>query len=140
VLLPDVTWLREGDGEQRLHVRSPRIARRTEMTEPPPSYRMADLVVPTGERLFRQVGRSNGLVKINGRRCDLDGVATLVRRLVPGTQVCCVPVPDPLRGEHYDLYYTTGPEPAELRARLAELRGDVPAPRSVVRVAAIGAR
>ncbi|HYN94072.1 MAG TPA: hypothetical protein VES42_09525 [Pilimelia sp.] len=126
-LLPDVTRL--DDDEGRLHVRGPRLAHSLA------TYRLADLVEVTGDRTFRHIGRATALVKVNGRRCDLDGVAALVRRIVPGSQARCVPVRDPLRGEHYDLYYTAGPEPAELRRLLAAAHADVPAPRTVHRAA-----
>lgn len=128
-LLPDVTWSPAGDAEQRLHIRSPRLAH--SLT----SYEMGDLVVPTGARTFRHVGRASGLVKVNGRRCDLDHVAALVRRVAPEADARCVPVADPVRGEHYEIRYTVGPDPAELRARLAAVRGDLPAPRAVRRTA-----
>ncbi|OZV80533.1 hypothetical protein CA850_14375 [Micromonospora echinospora] len=125
-LLPDVEPLPAADG--RLHVSGPRLA--ASLT----SHRTGDLVEFTGARTFRHLGRSGGLVKVNGRRCDTEAVAALVSRMAPGCDARCVPVTDPIRGEHYDLYYSTGPEPAELRRMLAAVDADLPAPRLVRRV------
>ncbi|WP_228979465.1 AMP-binding protein [Streptomyces sp. DH12] len=141
-LLPDVTW----DGADaapgaappaaaRLTVGGPRLARQPGGPRPA-TVTMPDLVVPAGPRGFRRLGRSPGLVKVNGVRCDLGLVEALVRRVAPGADAVCVPVADEVRGEHYALYYA-GPSavgPAELRARLATALGTLPGPRSVARV------
>jgi acyl-coenzyme A synthetase/AMP-(fatty) acid ligase len=143
-LMPDVDLVTEGVEEQRLRISSPRIGRRDDMAVRPDMWTLPDIVVPTGDRRFRHLGRAGRLVKVNGRRCDLDQVEKLVRDLVAGDEadgeieIACVPVPDAIRGEHYELHYT-GPDdridPAGLRARLASMRGDLPAPRVIRKVA-----
>lgn len=134
-LLPDVRWAPTGARPQALRVGGPRLGRRRDMARRPRSWPMPDLVVPTGARRFRHVGRSTGLVKVNGVRCDLDQLEALVREHLPDVRVACVPVTDPVRGEHYDLYYDAPMPPAELRVRFAGIRGSAPAPRAVRRVA-----
>ncbi|MFF5445541.1 AMP-binding protein [Streptomyces sp. NPDC012888] len=149
-LLPDVTLVSGGYGggrpgpapepepePVRLTVAGPRLAHRP--GEPvPESVEMPDLVVPAGERSFRRLGRAPDLVKVNGVRCELGRVELLVRRLAPDVDAVCVPLADEIRGEHYALYYAApagGPDPAELRSRLAGALGaTLPGPRSVTRV------
>ncbi|GGK73790.1 AMP-binding protein [Mangrovihabitans endophyticus] len=105
-LLPDVRLVTDGPASelQTLHVRSPRLARPANAPTPPPSLRLPDLIRPVDARHFDHVGRSTGLVKVNGRRCDIDAVAADASRVL-GTEVACLAMRDPLRGEHYELYY-----------------------------------
>ncbi|HVK24950.1 MAG TPA: hypothetical protein VM677_26625 [Actinokineospora sp.] len=136
-LLPDVDQVADPD---RLHVRGPRIGRRHDMARPPGSWLMPDLITPTGPRTFRHLGRAGRLVKVNGKRCDLSAIESLVR-VTAQVEVECVPVVDQIRGEHYDLYYTSETlTPADIRTRLAEVRGDNPAPRLVHRMELLPSR
>ncbi|GAA2600431.1 hypothetical protein GCM10010304_55850 [Streptomyces roseoviolaceus] len=140
-LLPDVEVLpgriADGDGEvQRLRVTSPRLARRTGTEAPPDEWELPDLVAPVTPRTFRHVGRASRLVKVNGVRCDLAHVEDTARACCPGLDLVCAPVSDPVRGEHYEVFYA-GPEPvdpADLRRRLGRLPSGLPAPRAVHRV------
>lgn len=130
-LFPDVTFVddADADGTCLLHVRSPRIARR--VGEPASeTHRLGDLVRPAGADRFVFIGRSNRLVKINGRRCDLGRIEELVAEAAPGVDAVCVGVPDRIRGEHYELFATGEVDDVLLGAAL----GDLPRPRAVHRV------
>ncbi|MFD4401539.1 hypothetical protein ACFWPH_02120 [Nocardia sp. NPDC058499] len=137
-LLPDATFADtvEENG-QWLHIRSPRLARRSDMAEPPESWRLPDLVHRSGSRSFKFEGRASALVKINGRRCNLDEVSSTLRTLVPGVDVACLPVQDPVRAENYELFYSS-PElelgPEQVIDRLATTIAEFVMPRSVHRV------
>ncbi|MFH9067290.1 acyl-CoA synthetase [Streptomyces coeruleorubidus] len=140
-LLPDVEMLpgcvTDGDATaRRLRVGSPRLARRAETEAPPDAWELPDLVTPVGPRAFHHLGRASRLVKVNGVRCDLDRVEDLARARLPGLDLVCAPVSDPVRGEHYEVFYA-GPErldPAALRHSLGRLPSGLPAPRAVHRV------
>ncbi|MFB6847158.1 hypothetical protein ACFCXS_20180 [Streptomyces sp. NPDC056373] len=95
--------------------------------------------MPVGPRAFRHLGRASRLIKVNGLRCDLARVEELARTRCPGVDLVCVPVGDPVRGEHYEVYYA-GPRPAEpaaLRRMLGRFPAGLPAPRAVHRVARV---
>lgn len=134
-LLPDV---RLAEDSNRLHVCGPRVGRRQDMAQPPESWLMPDLITTTGPRTFRHLGRFSQMVKVNGKRCDLSSIETLLRTSVSHVDVACVTVVDDVRGEHYDLYYASDTlTPADIRTHLAKVRGDNPAPRAVRQVAEI---
>ncbi|MGP3966340.1 hypothetical protein [Streptomyces sp. 6N223] len=85
-----------------LAVRSPRLAARP--GQPPPEvFRTDDFVRRAGDRRFHLTGRRCRLVKINGRRVDLDEVERSLRPLIACADLACVPVPHELSGEHLDL-------------------------------------
>jgi acyl-coenzyme A synthetase/AMP-(fatty) acid ligase len=142
-LLPDVALVPEpgtrgGGGTPRLlHVISPRIGRRHDMSEPPVSWRTTDLVRRRGPREFDHLGRASRLVKANGVRVWLDEVEAALAGALPGLDVACVPVADGVRGEHYELYCAPGGpgapavEPPLVRRALARLLPGVPGPRAV---------
>jgi acyl-coenzyme A synthetase/AMP-(fatty) acid ligase len=86
--------------EGQLRVRSPRIA--AQPGQPPPTeYELDDIVEVVDERTFRWVGRSSRLVKVNGRRVNLDQVTDVLRDAVPDMPIICRPHPDELRGEWF---------------------------------------
>ncbi|GAB3439764.1 class I adenylate-forming enzyme family protein [Actinophytocola sediminis] len=130
-LFRDVTLLDTPgpDGSCALHVQSPRIARQD--GPPAGSHRLDDLIRPVGRDGFRFLGRAGRLIKINGRRCDLGRIERVVAEAVPGLDALCVGMPDPVRGEHYELF-VAGPalDPGVLAGALGEL----PAPRAVHRL------
>jgi acyl-coenzyme A synthetase/AMP-(fatty) acid ligase len=132
-LLPDVSLVDEPgpDGTCLLHVRSPRIARRSDQLEPAASHRLGDVIQPIDAQRFVLLGRSNRLVKINGRRTDLAAVEAALAAAVPGIDAVCVAVGDPLRGEHYELFYVGDPD---LDDRIADALAGLPKPRAVHRV------
>ncbi|MFF7489672.1 acyl-CoA synthetase [Streptomyces luteogriseus] len=154
-LLPDVDVVRDadpppgaatdgdpadGDGAaRRLRITSPRLARRDGTEAPPDDWELPDLVAPVGPRTFHHLGRASRLIKVNGLRCDLARVEELARARCPGVDLVCAPVGDPVRGEHYEMFYA-GPrpaDPADLRRMLGRLPSGLPAPRAVHRVARI---
>lgn len=143
-LLPDVEVLPGtlADGcktAQRLRVASPRLARLSGAEAPPEDWESPDLVAPVGPRTFHHLGRASRLVKVNGVRCDLARVEDMVRARCPGLDLVCAPVSDPVRGEHYEVFYSS-PEPVDpsaLRRRLGRLPSGLPAPRAVHRVPSI---
>lgn len=139
-LLPDYTLVPTAGprAEQPLRVAGPRLAARGDQP-PPAALTLDDLVRPVGERTFELLGRATRMIKVNGRRVHLARVEDAVRAAFPGTDVVCVPRRDPLRAEHYDLYYAPARADvpaAGVRAALAALPG-VPGPRAVLRVAEI---
>ncbi|MFY1671566.1 hypothetical protein ACN27G_16565 [Plantactinospora sp. WMMB334] len=105
-LLPDVELVIEGPlgSTQLLHVRSPRLARRVGSRSAPRSFRLQDVVRVVDERHFAHLGRTTRLVKVNGRRCNLDAIEEAARAAL-GTDVACLALRDPVRGEHYELFY-----------------------------------
>lgn len=135
-LFQDVTLLDAPgpDGSCALHVRSPRVARPAAQDGPAiavRSHRLDDVICPIGPDGFRFLRRAGRIIKINGRRCDLGRIERVVADAVPGLDALCVEVPDPVRGEHYELF-VAGPalEPDVLAVALGEL----PAPRAVHRL------
>jgi acyl-coenzyme A synthetase/AMP-(fatty) acid ligase len=137
-LLPDVEFVRDGDGdEQLLAVRSPRLARRADMADTPDHCRTRDIVRLVDDRRFHFVGRASRLVKINGVRCDLGAIEQLVSNRLTGADVACLPVVDEIRGEHYELYYA-GPDDLAAAGIVAVISsGRLPVPRIVRRVPTI---
>jgi acyl-coenzyme A synthetase/AMP-(fatty) acid ligase len=113
-LMRDVTFVTEADAgaaaddEVRLAVSGPRLAHRA--GEAPPEHRrMDDFVEITGARTFRFRGRRGRLVKVNGKRIDLDQIEDVLRSSGGFTDAACIPVRDPLRGEHFDLHVVPAP-------------------------------
>jgi acyl-coenzyme A synthetase/AMP-(fatty) acid ligase len=119
---------------QPLRVASGRIARRPDMPRSPAALTLDDVVRPVDERHFELVGRASRLVKVNGRRFQLELVESVLREAFPGQDLVCVPRRDDVRAEHYEVF-CTGTAP--VYAYLAEALPEVPAPRAVHRVAAI---
>ncbi|MGW4700891.1 hypothetical protein [Streptomyces sp. NPDC004285] len=107
-LAPDVAFAPRRDAAPAapapvpLAVRSPRIAARGD-GRPPSGHVLDDLVTVTGPRTYRLAGRREELVGIDGGTAALSGIETALRRSVPGVGLRCVPVPDPLRGEWYEV-------------------------------------
>ena len=110
-LFPDVEFASaDGSGEEaRLTVRSPRLASRAG-GRTAREWTMDDHVVRSGERSFGFAGRRTRLVNVNGRRVDLDGLEEHLREVVTCDDLACLPVPDPMTGEHFELLIAPGPE------------------------------
>ncbi|MGF1646450.1 MAG: long-chain fatty acid--CoA ligase [Kineosporiaceae bacterium] len=111
--------------ETRLELRSPLLAQRPG-SPPEATSRSGDLVRREGSRRFRLTGRHHRLVKINGRRYDLDQLENRLRARLPGRDLACVPVTDPVAGEHFDVLVTSsaaaGDDAGEsLRTAVAEV-------------------
>ncbi|MFJ7075535.1 hypothetical protein [Streptomyces sp. NPDC098781] len=106
-LFPDVTRV-DGDapgdeGAVPLVIRSPRLGHRP--GEPQPAeWHTGDLVEPLDDRTFRLVGRIGRLVKVNGRRVNLDETEHRLRARLHCADLALVPVSDPMIGEHVDFY------------------------------------
>jgi acyl-coenzyme A synthetase/AMP-(fatty) acid ligase len=138
-LFPDVTFAESGTpgDEVPLVVRSPRLAFR-QGDGPPDRWLADDLVIPLDTRTFRLVGRSGRLVKVNGRRINLDEAEHAVRAVLDCADLALVPVTDEKIGENVELLVVTRPGTAlsDLDLRTAFRRLGV-RPKTVRAVAAI---
>lgn len=126
-----------GGGEQRLEVRSPRLARRSHAPAAPRTVVLDDVVVPTGPRTFDLIGRATRLVKVNGRRVQLEHVEQAVCQELPGIDVVCMPRQDAVRGEHYTVVYSSGAQPVrseQVSAAIARMSPRVPPPWDICEV------
>ncbi|KDN21995.1 class I adenylate-forming enzyme family protein [Amycolatopsis rifamycinica] len=104
-LFGDVRLLSEKDtaAEVPLRIAGPRLA--AVPGQPPPAVlTMDDFVRPVGDRAFAFVGRRSSLVKVNGRRLDLDELERSLRAVVRCADLALVPVADDLTGEHVDVH------------------------------------
>ncbi|MGC9665118.1 AMP-binding protein [Planosporangium sp. 12N6] len=126
-LAPDVAFDADvpAGGEAPLRVRSPRLATRPG-TAPATRYTLDDLVDVVDARTFRWLGRRSRLVKVNGRRVNLDLVTDTLRGevgadAVPEHVVTCRPHRDDLRGEWFSVRVASG-DPAVLAAVTAACR------------------
>ncbi|MEU4836350.1 long-chain fatty acid--CoA ligase [Streptosporangium sp. NPDC023615] len=88
--------------ETPLVVRSPRLAFRPG-DAPADVWRTGDYVRRLDDRTFRFDGRRDRLVKINGRRVDLDRLEESVRSVLPCADLAFLPVTDAFSGENFDL-------------------------------------
>ncbi|QFQ99386.1 long-chain fatty acid--CoA ligase [Streptomyces phaeolivaceus] len=121
-LFPDVSFADPGtdteagtepDAAVPLVIRSPRIGFRP--GEPrPEEWRTGDLVERLDERTFRLAGRIGRLVKVNGRRINLDEAEHTLRAEIDCEDLALVTVDDRMIGEHIDLFVVarTGTEEA----------------------------
>ncbi|MDX3376667.1 hypothetical protein PV390_19930 [Streptomyces sp. ME02-6991-2A] len=104
-LLPDVrpAWGEpDSTGDVLLSVSSPRLAARP--GRPQPSSHLTDDYIRVGpDHRFRFSGRRGRLVKVNGRRVNLDELERLLRDVVHCADLACLPVTDPVSGENLDL-------------------------------------
>ncbi|MBR8743442.1 long-chain fatty acid--CoA ligase [Nocardiopsis sp. MG754419] len=98
----------EHEDETPLAVRSPRLASEGE-GRPLSRWRTDDHVQRVGERGFRFVGRRQALVKVNGRRYNLDLLERDLRAAVDCADLVCVPVAHEVSGEHVEVHVV--PEP-----------------------------
>ncbi|GAB3727699.1 hypothetical protein GCM10027598_47660 [Amycolatopsis oliviviridis] len=135
-LLPDVEFAdpRESPG-QWLHIRSPRLARRGDMAARPETWQLPDVIHREG-RSFAFHGRASALIKVNGARVNLEELATALRNPADGLDVACLPVHDPVRAEHYELFYSSDRNLSrqQIFARLRKVMHDVTPPRAVHQV------
>lgn len=110
-LLPDVepAWGEPDDtGEVLLAVSSPRLARQPGRSRPD-SHRTDDYIRAGSDRRFRFSGRRGRLVKVNGRRINLDELEHLFRTVVTCADLACLPVTDAVSGENLDLLVVPTP-------------------------------
>lgn len=96
------------DGEVPLVVRSPRLAFRPG-EQPPARWHADDRIKPLDGRRFRLVGRAARLVKVNGRRINLDEAEHAVRAVLDCADLALLPIPDDLIGEHVELLVVLKP-------------------------------
>lgn len=108
-LFPDVSFAGPlGTDEVPLAVRGPRLAFRP--GEPPPeTWTTDDLIEVLGERSFRLAGRTGRLVKLNGRRINLDEAESAMRAGLDCADLALVPVADDMIGEHVELLVVLRP-------------------------------
>ena len=108
-LAPDVTLAgpAQPGAVTALRVRSPRLARRPG-AERAPEIELDDVVRIDGERSFQWLGRRGRLLKVNGRRVNLELVETRLRDAVPGVRLHCRPERDDLRGEWFTVVAEAG--------------------------------
>ncbi|MFE1149933.1 hypothetical protein ACWHAO_08345 [Streptomyces albidoflavus] len=109
-LFPDVTFAPpsretpEGpDTAVPLVIHSPRLARRPG-EDTPAQWPTGDLVEPLDDRTFHLIGRVGRLVKVNGRRINLDEMEHLLRAHVDCDDLALAAVSDRMTGEQVDLY------------------------------------
>jgi acyl-CoA synthetase (AMP-forming)/AMP-acid ligase II len=95
-------------GETTLVVRSPRLAFRPG-ARPPAVWHADDRIEPVDERSFRLVGRTSRLVKVNGRRINLDEAEHAVRTVLDCADLALLPIADDLVGEHVELLVVPRP-------------------------------
>lgn len=105
--------------ETRLGVCSPRLAL-TPLGHPMAHWTTDDYIERLDERSFRFHGRRSRLIKVNGRRIDLDEVEERLRVAVPCADLACLPVADQLRGEHVELLVAGPEDPAGLARRATD--------------------
>ncbi|MER7109341.1 AMP-binding protein [Streptomyces sp. NPDC000229] len=86
-----------------LVIRSPRLGHRPGEPRPDHWY-TGDLVEPLDARTFRLAGRVGRLVKVNGRRINLDEMEHTLRARVDCEDLALVAVSDRMTGEQIDLY------------------------------------
>ncbi|ALG09453.1 AMP-binding protein [Kibdelosporangium phytohabitans] len=96
-LFDDVTVDLDGRGERPLVVRGPRLAGNAR------SRQMDDFAEPAGDRRFRLTGRRSRLVKVNGRRLNLDELEVALRAVIRCADLALVPDVDAMVGEHVEL-------------------------------------
>lgn len=124
-LFDDVTLAVDGpvsDAQIPLVVRSPRLAKSPDGTSLD-SWCTDDYVVPVGDRRFRFTGRRDRLVKVNGRRVNLDTLERRIELVLKCRDLMCQPVRHAISGEHIDLLivpFSSGrPSEEQVRAALA---------------------
>jgi acyl-coenzyme A synthetase/AMP-(fatty) acid ligase len=86
----------------RLAVAGPRLARPPGRPRPA-RHTLTDEVEPLDDRRFRLVGRSTRLIKLGGRRVDLDAVEASLRHVLDCRDLACAGLRDDLRAESYEL-------------------------------------
>jgi acyl-coenzyme A synthetase/AMP-(fatty) acid ligase len=103
-------------GEVPLAVRSPRLAAGAR------TWRMDDFVKIVDDRRFTFAGRRGRLVKVNGRRLNLDELEVSLRTVIACADLAIVPVGDAMTGEHIDLLVVPSPgEQFDLAAAISVL-------------------
>ncbi len=116
-LLPDVSFACDGAGDGAagpvqadvpLRIRSPRLAS-PPGGAPADAWETDDCVQVLDDRRFLFAGRRNRLVKVNGRRIDLDDVERSLRGVLDCVDLAVVPVADRMIGEHVDLLVVLKP-------------------------------
>jgi acyl-coenzyme A synthetase/AMP-(fatty) acid ligase len=106
-LAPDVSFAEMPDDRVApLAVTGPRLAvrgdERAAQYEPAAKHTMDDLARVLSGDTYRLCGRTR-LVKVNGRRVDVDVVERRLRSAVPGVSLACELVRHDIRGEWYDV-------------------------------------
>ncbi|RZQ61177.1 AMP-binding protein [Amycolatopsis suaedae] len=125
-LFPDVEFAEKSTVDEvvPLVVRSPRLAFRPGEA-PPPVWEADDRVTHLPDGRFLLVGRGGRLVKVNGRRINLDEAEYTLRSVLDCEDLALVPVHDERIGEHVELLLVpaagTGVADLDLAAAFARL-------------------
>ncbi|MGW3891956.1 hypothetical protein ACWD69_24975 [Micromonospora chokoriensis] len=114
----------------RLAVVSPRLAS-SGARSASDHHELDDLVEVTGPRSYRMTGSRTRLVKVNGRRIDLDAVENTLRAAVPGAELDCVLVREEVRGEWYDVVVTDASHQQRVAVAARRALAPADAPRTV---------
>jgi acyl-coenzyme A synthetase/AMP-(fatty) acid ligase len=89
-------------GDAPLRVRSPRIAG-SHGRPPAAEHELDDIVEILDDRTYGWIGRRSRLVKVNGRRVNLDQVTDALAEAAPDVRFTCRPHADELRGEWFSV-------------------------------------
>lgn len=133
-LAPDVRFGAEltATGSGRLAVLGPRLARRAGQPVPV-GITLDDLVSVVDDRTFRWHGRVSRMIKVNGRKVDLDAVLGVLATAAPSATLSCRPEADDVRGEWFTV--TVAPDDPATRHALDAAITTLPAwqrPRAVL--------
>jgi acyl-coenzyme A synthetase/AMP-(fatty) acid ligase len=129
--LPGVAWEIRAE---RLHVRSPFLSPGLK-TDPQGYFRTGDRAAASDGEGFVLQGRADGIVKVGGKRVDLEAVAEALKRL-PGVRDAVV-IPRPGRkGRETDILGVaeSAADPAELRRQLSRSVEAYALPRRILAV------
>lgn len=127
-LFADVEFAKPPADEQEipLIVRSPRLAA-GETGAREDKWETGDYVTPDGDRHFRFAGRRERLVKVNGRRINLDAMESELKATLACADLACLPMTHNVSGEHVELLIVAGADGAsgveEVRATIAATGG-----------------
>ncbi|MGY2192713.1 AMP-binding protein [Pseudomonas pergaminensis] len=113
----DVSLLSPVGVESRLNVHSPRIARAAEGQVSALTHQSDDWILAVGHGQFQWLGRASQLIKINGVRQDLGVLRAELSAVTQCQHLACMPLRDELRGEAYEVVFSS---PTLTEASLAQ--------------------
>ena len=137
-LVKDVSFANKSPcGEALLNICSPRLASSSKGVRLK-SWQLDDFVQALSRRTFSFRGRRSRLVKVNGRRVNLDRIENTLRPAIPCRDLACVPVSDELRGENFDLLLVPHSKKSayvhQIRSKCQKILAKAEQPRKVLLV------